>query len=363
MKDLNINIESKSIDYNIIFTENIVDKLKVKVKDYKALLITDRNVDELYTQNLFKLFKEENDKTFKYVLNPGEAAKNIENLRVIYELLLDNDFNRDDFIISIGGGVVGDIAGLASSTYKRGINFMQVPTTLLSQVDSSIGGKTAVNFREVKNVIGTFYNPKSVLINTDYLETLSKREYLNGFAELIKTSLIGSEDLFKILTEYNYSLRRRNKELLKKVIEKSILFKREVVKKDLYDQNKRKILNFGHTIGHIIEANNKLNYKHGEAVALGISFASLFSVYKNLLNRKEYDKIIEEIEKYNLPTKTDQDISFIEINSKIRQDKKISDNKINMVLLNGLFNPILKSVSLKELKEVWSDFIEKDSGN
>ena len=209
-------------------------------------------------------------------------------------------------------------------------------------------------------MIGTFYNPNLVLINTDYLDTLSKREFLNGFSETIKTAFIGEKDLYKLLTKSNYNLIRNDKKLLKKIIEKSILFKKEIVKEDLYDQNRRKILNFGHTIGHVLEINKNLNYKHGEAVALGMKFASLFSVYKNLLNRKEYDKIIKEIEKFELPTRIEKNISFQEIISVIKQDKKTTNENIKMVLLDGLFNPVVKNVELNELKEVWSDFIEKD---
>lgn len=361
MKKININIKPKPINYNIIFTDNILENLKPEINGHKICVITDQNVNELYAEDFIELLKSEQNTTYKFIRKPGEASKNLKNLKSIYKLLIEKDFHRDDYIISLGGGVIGDLAGLAASTFKRGINFIQIPTTILSQVDSSIGGKTAVNFGDIKNVIGSFYNPDLVLINTDYTDTLSKKEFLNGFSEVIKTAVIGDQNLYNILTESNYNMIRKDEELLKKIIEKSILFKKEVVKKDLYDQNQRKILNFGHTIGHVLEANKSLNYKHGEAVALGMKFASLFSVYNNLLNRNEYDKIIKKIKRYELPTRLNKNISFKEIISKLKQDKKITNNNINIVLLDGLFNPIIKSISIKEFKEVWSDFIEEGS--
>ncbi len=363
MKKINVKIKTKPINYDIIFTENNIKQLKPKIKDHKVCVITDQNVNELYAKEFYNLLETEQNTSYKFVTKPGETSKSLNTLESIYELLLENDFNRDDYIISLGGGVIGDLAGLAASTYKRGINLIQIPTTLLSQVDSSIGGKTAVNFKNIKNVIGSFYNPNMVLININYLDNLSKKEFLNGFSEIVKAAFIGEKDLFEFLTKTNFNLIRKDKELLKNIIEKAILFKKEVVKEDLHDQNQRKILNFGHTIGHALEANNRLNYKHGEAVALGMKFASLFSVYKNLLNRKEYDKIINVLRKYDLPTKIDKNVLFKEIIPAIKQDKKIINNNINVVLLKELFDPIVKEVSLKELKEGWSDFIEEGSSN
>jgi len=235
---------------------------------------------------------------------------------------LNNKFNRNDYIISFGGGVIVDIVRLAASTYKRGVNFIQIPTTLLALVDSSVGGKTAVNYMGDKNMIGTFYNPELVFINTNYLTTLTKREILNVFAEVIKTVLIGEDQIFNLIKDKSYEELKANNEMLDKIIKLSILFKRNIVKKDLYDNNIRKILNFGHTIGHVLEVNENMNYKHGEAVALGIKFASFFSVYKNLLNRKEYDKIINVIKRYELTYNLKTNIDFKEIINSLKQEKK-----------------------------------------
>jgi 3-dehydroquinate synthase len=363
MKKININIKTKPINYNIFFTEEILEQLNPKIKDHKVLVITDHNVNQLYTKEFFESLNSGQNTSYKFVVKPGEESKSLVKLADIFDLLLEKGFNRDDYIISLGGGVIGDLAGLAASTYKRGLNLIQIPTTLLSQFDSSIGGKTAVNFRAIKNVIGSFYNPQLVLINSNYLKTISKREFLNGFSEIIKTSFLGEKEIYQLISKNNYNLIRKDEKLLRKIIEKAILFKKDIVKEDLYDKSRRKILNFGHTIGHVLEVNQRLNYKHGEAVALGMKFASLFSVYKNLLNRREYDKIINEIDKYDLPTKIDKNILFTEINSVINQDKKTENNNIQMVLLDGLFNPLVKNVSLNELKVVWSDFIEEGSSN
>ena len=363
MKKIDINIKTKPINYNIFFTEEILEQLNPKINGHKVLVITDHNVNQLYTKEFVKSLNSDQNNLYKFVVKPGEKSKSLKKLEDIFDLLLDKGFNRDDYIISLGGGVIGDLAGLAASTFKRGLNLIQIPTTLLSQVDSSIGGKTAVNYKNIKNVIGTFYNPNLVLININYLDTLSKREFLNGFSEIIKTAFIGEKHLYQLLTKNSYNSIIKKRKLLEKIIEKAILFKKQVVKEDLYDQNQRKILNFGHTIGHVLESNNRLNYKHGEAVTLGMKYASLFSVYKNLLNRKECDKIIKKIDKFGLPTKINKNIPFKKIISVINQDKKSENNDIKMVLLDGLFNPIEKKVSLSELKVVWSDFIEEDSSD
>ena len=361
MSKIKIEINNEPIKYDVKLTDKISDKISY-VKDKKCLVITDNNLNDLYKNEINKICKNFKE-SYTLILRPGENSKNIKSLENIYNKLLNNYFNRDDYIISFGGGVIGDITGLAAATYKRGIKFIQIPTTLLAMVDSSAGGKTAVNYKGYKNMIGTFYNPELVLISTNYLSTLTKREFLNGFAEVIKTAIIGEDKILNLIKAKGYEEIKTNKEILDKIIKLSILFKSDIVKEDLNDNNIRKILNFGHTIGHVLEVNKNMNYKHGEAVALGIKFASFFSVYKNLLNRKEYDKIINVIKRYELPYQLKNDVKFKEIINALKQDKKITNDKITFILLNGLFNPVIKEIELSELQKVWELFINENSSD
>jgi len=366
MKDIKIEIIQKLIKYNIVFTEDIVNNINNVIGNKKALIITDNNVNRLYGEEILKKLNSNiriNNNVYKLYFDSGEATKSLKSLEKIYSFLIDNNFNRDDYIIALGGGVIGDLSGLAASTYKRGMKLIQVPTTLLSQVDSSIGGKTAINLKGVKNIIGSFYNPELVLINNKFLNSLTEREFLNGLAEVIKTAIIGDEELFNLLNNNNLEQIRNNNKLLENIIYKSLLYKKDIVQKDFYDKSIRRVLNFGHTIGHVFEAHKDLDYKHGEAVSLGIKFASLFSVYKNLLSDREYDKIIEVIDSFGLPTVIDKDFKFKDIIKLLLQDKKIVDNKINIVLLDRLFKPRIVEVTKKEFKTVWEWFNENNSSH
>ncbi|MDZ7672705.1 MAG: 3-dehydroquinate synthase [Halanaerobiales bacterium] len=363
MRDMKIEIDQKKIQYKIIFTKNIIQEIKSFIDINKAIIITDSNVNDLYGNDIYDKLISKYNNIYKLTFPAGESSKSIENLEEIYSFLLNKNFNRDDYIIALGGGVIGDLSGLAASTYKRGINLIQIPTTLLSQVDSSIGGKTAVNFESIKNIIGSFYNPGLVLINTNFLDTLTDREFLNGLAEVIKTSIIGDQKLFNLLKNNNLDQIKNNNELLENIIYKSILYKKDIVQKDFYDKSIRRVLNFGHTVGHVFEAHKDLDYKHGEAVCLGIKFASLFSAYKNLLTDREYDKIIKVIDSFGLPVVLEKHIDFEEIMSSLLHDKKVSEDKLNMVLLDGLFNPKVTEVTKDEIKTVWEWFNEKNSSD
>lgn len=356
MKKINIILGKKTTQYQVIFTDQIIKEVINRLNNKKVLLLTDQNVYILYGEKLIKNLKEKDVNVFKYVIKPGEKSKSLRHLERGYNKLLENKFNRFDYIIALGGGVVGDLSGLLASTYKRGIKLIQIPTTLLAQVDSSVGGKTAVNYHNIKNLIGTFYNPELVLINVKYLNTLSKREFLNGLTEVIKTAIIGDKVLLNKLSQSNYRDYKENYKLLSDTIMSCIKFKIEVVKNDMADRGIRRILNFGHTIGHILEQENNLSFKHGEAVALGIKFASLFSVHKNLLNTKQYDKIINILNSYQLPTKLNQSLDFAILYNNLINDKKNIDKDINMILLKGLFNPIVFNIDKNEFKKVWEDF-------
>lgn len=290
----------------------------------KIVLVTDENIYRLYE----KSFRGYEDRLI--VIRSGEENKNIISLQYIYERLIELNVTRDMTIVSIGGGVVGDISGFASGTFKRGIDYIQIPTTLLSQVDSSVGGKTGIDFLGFKNIIGCFNFPKSSLIDPNFLGTLSKRDILCGYGEILKYGLIDDYDFFEYSILNREKIFSLDKDVILTVVGKSVESKEKIVEIDNLDKGIRRNLNFGHTIGHGIESYYKYEkYSHGEGVIIGMIIEAYISfkrgniggdyyrdIYDNLINLVAY----EEISDINLL------LSFI------RADKKNEDGKINMVL-------------------------------
>ena len=248
----------------------------------------------------------------------------------------------------MGGGILGDYSAFAASIIKRGINFINIPTTLLAQVDSSIGGKTGVNTSQGKNLIGSFYQPKLVLSDIETLKSLPQRELICGYAEILKHSLILKNNFFKWLKINSGSLlKNRNLNLLKTAVIESCKIKLHFVNKDVFEKNIRMILNFGHTFAHAIELQNKYSKKinHGEAVILGIKTAAKFSLLNNILNIKEFNLIENHLTKLNLPRKINKLFSIKDLNkilSFMKKDKKNNTNKINLVLLRKIGAPVYK---------------------
>jgi 3-dehydroquinate synthase len=252
---------------------------------------------------------------------------------------LEKGFTRTDCVAAVGGGVVGDLAGFAAAPFMRGIDFYNVPTTLLSQVDSSVGGKTAIDFKGYKNIVGAFWPPKRVLIDPDTLKTLPKRQLSNGLAEAIKMSLTSSAELFEIFETNN------PEELLDTIIERSLLIKKQVVEEDEKESGLRKILNFGHTVAHAIETENEMqNYYHGECVAMGMLYMCAPSVRERLL---------PVLEKLSLPTLTDFDTEALL--RAIRHDKKMAGDSITVVWVPSVGSYELKKMTLAELENVISE--------
>lgn len=311
--------------YDIIIERDVLkDAAKYLELDRKCIIITDDNIPKTYINTIKSQIKE----AYVYTILHGEASKNIDNLEKILAYMLDNNFTRTDCVIALGGGVVGDLSGLVASLYMRGIDFYNIPTTLLSQVDSSIGGKTAIDFMNVKNVVGTFYQPKCVLIDPNTLKTLDKRQFSAGLVEAIKMAACFDEDLFSFIEESNDI----NKDI-DEIIYKSLLIKKNVVEKDEKESNIRKSLNFGHTIGHAIEAKFAGKYLHGECVGMGMLYFSSEDVKS---------RIKSLLEKYNLPTKVE--IQADELINYIKHDKKASSNMITIIYVD-------KIGTYKEIKE------------
>lgn len=328
---MNLTVKTSMGDYKIIIERGSINALSEYCNtDKKALIVTDSGVPFEYAQIVSKQFKNNIVK----VIPQGEKSKSFESYRELLEILNENAFTRADCIVAVGGGVVGDLSGFTAATYMRGIDFYNIPTTLLSQVDSSIGGKTAIDFGGFKNTVGAFYQPKAVIIDSDVLKTLSERQFNNGLAESIKMAATRDKDLFELIENNNA------KEIIDEVIVRSLKIKKAVVEEDEKELGLRKVLNFGHTAGHAIETAAGLSdYLHGECVAIGMLPFSSASVR---------ERLIKALTKYNLPVKFD--FSTDEILSALRHDKKAKSDGVNVVFVNEIGTFDFKFLKFNDLE-------------
>lgn len=323
--------------YPIFIDAEPIESLCEKVFDYtsanKVLVIISEKVEKLYANKLnFK-------NSIKFVLKDGENQKNFKNYIKILNFALKNKLERKDAIVAIGGGVVGDLAGFVASTYLRGIDFIQIPTTLLACVDSSVGGKVAINTDFGKNMVGAFYQPKAVFCNLNFLETLDERQFKTGLAEVVKYAFI--EKSCKTDVEYNFfdflknnvdAVNSREKNILTEIIEISLKLKASVVMQDEKEQGLRRILNFGHTYAHAIEKiTNYKRFTHGEAVAIGMVFAINLAFKKELINENFKNEALELISEYKIIKKLPK-FNQEKIIQLMQSDKKVENNKINFIL-------------------------------
>ena len=366
MKKTKLIVRTKSKNYSIIIgsnilkdTSNILKSNNVSFK--KCLIIADKNIPK---KNLLTLKKKISCKTkIIHLFNSSEKNKNQQSVNVILNKLFKNNFNRDDCIISLGGGITGDVTGYAASIYKRGLKFINIPSTLLAQVDSSIGGKTGINNSYGKNLVGAFYQPDLVISDIKLLKSLPKREIICGYGEIIKHALISSKKKFNFLNKNKLKIINLQSPYIEKSIFDSCKIKRKIVQLDEKEKNIRKVLNLGHTFAHSYEAtlkySNKLN--HGEAVILGINSAVKFSFQNKLLNKKIHNQILSHINYLKLPNNLNKYFKKKNINSIIKfmkLDKKNNTNNINLILLKNIGNPItnlnfttnkIKNFLIKEL--------------
>ena len=345
---MKLKVKTNKNNYSIIIGKNLCSKiykiiLNERMYSQKFLLVYDSKVPAQMIKSIISRFNKDKIEKKKIVFN--EKSKNLKTVSSIVKILEKNNFSRNDSLISVGGGICGDVCGFASSIFKRGLNFINVPTTLLSQVDSAIGGKTGINSLSGKNMIGSFYQPSLVISDIDFLKSLPKREMICGYAEILKHSLIKDKIFFKFLKKNFIKILSHNHKFLEKTIYKSCLIKKEIVEKDEKEKNIRKVLNLGHTFAHAYEAtigyNKGLN--HGEAVLLGIMSAVEFSRKKNILKKNDFEQIAEHLRKLNYDNLNKyfklKDISKIIFYMK--QDKKNKDDKINLVLLKRIGKPVL----------------------
>ncbi len=356
-----LNYKDSNKDYSILIGNNIYSILSSKIKGLcprtrKIALIFDKGLPYSYKSKIIKNLK--NFDVYVYNFNANEKTKSMKSVILFLEKLLYKNFNRSDLIIGIGGGITLDFSGFVASIFKRGINFISMPTTLLSQVDAAVGGKTGVNSKFGKNLIGSFFQPKLVISDTSFLKSLKKKEMICGYAEILKHAVIKDRIFFnwlKLNTKHIFS--HHSKKLIY-AIKKSCNIKLHFVNKDVNEKNIRMILNFGHTFAHAIEIKNNYSKSttHGEAVLSGMILATKLSVIKKVCNQKTLNELIEIYKNNNLTYlikkyRTAKDIK--KLIPYLKNDKKNDDEKINFILLNKIgktTQPNKHKISVKELK-------------
>ena len=333
----------KEIDdsYNISIGKNLFSQILSFLKERKEIgkiaIITDDNVKKLHGIQLKENLEKEGILCYLISFNHGEKNKNRKTKQKLEDSLLDLGFGRDSLLISLGGGVVGDMTGFVASTLNRGIPYIQIPTTLLSMIDSSVGGKTGVDTKQGKNLIGTFHQPEAVFIDINYLNTLPQKEFINGMAEQIKHSIISDLDLFSFIEQNLDSILKKEEKTLLKCITKSCKIKSKIVNLDEKESDGiRQILNFGHTIGHVIEKESKFKTPHGFAISIGMSVEAKIANELGLIDKLSIEKIDSLLKRTRLFIKVPKEISTNNIMKSLSLDKKSKKGIPKFILISGI---------------------------
>lgn len=305
------------------------------VQGRKLAVITDSNVGPLYADAVCKALEETGNAVFVYTFPAGEEHKNLDTVQDVYEFLIRNKFDRKDMLVALGGGVVGDLTGFTAASYLRGVRFIQIPTSLLAQVDSSIGGKTGVDFRAYKNMVGAFHQPKLVYMNISTLGSLSKRLFNSGFGEIIKHGLIKDVQYYKWLQENRTRIESFDADALEEMVAGSCNIKRHVVELDPTEQGDRALLNFGHTLGHAIEKLKNFSLYHGECVVLGMIAALAVCRERRQITEEAYQEALSTFQAYDFPL-TVSGLEIDEIIAVSKSDKKMDAGKIKFILLDEI---------------------------
>lgn len=326
---LNVNLKDKS--YEVIVERGIIKNITPYVDiEKKFLIVSDDRIPNVYINTIKKQLK----KVDVFIFPHGENNKSLKNYQLVIDKLIQGDYSRKDYIIALGGGVVTDLVGFVASTYKRGMNLINIPTTTLAMVDASVGGKVALNFDKLKNVIGSFYHPNCILIDIDTLETLPKRHYINGVIEALKTGMIGDKELYNIFFNGDY------RDHIEEIIYRSLQYKIKIVEQDEKEENIRKVLNFGHTFGHAYETYFLMkNYLHGEAVALGI-----VTISKDKPYLEDIKKLFTKWGiKLNINVEKDKIINII------RNDKKCDDDIVDLIIVDEIGKSKIVPTKIEDL--------------
>lgn len=351
---ITINYEKKPC-YDIVFTDSfnlLADELQAfAIENRRVAVIADSNTEKLFGNAVCEQLEGHCRKVILHSFPAGEANKTLDTVKDIYKKLIEEKFDRKDLLIALGGGVVGDVTGYTAATYLRGVDFVQIPTTLIAQSDSSIGGKTGVDFDGYKNMVGAFYMPKLVYMNVSVLKELDDRQFYAGFAEVMKHGLIKDAMFYEWLLDNMYEIHDREKAVLEEMVMRSCTVKKLVVEKDPKEQGDRALLNFGHTIGHAIEKAMHFELLHGECISLGMVAAAYISWKHNWLSMEEYYEVRDMFVPFNLPISIDS-INPEEILKLTKSDKKMESGQIKFVLLKKVGKAVIdRTVTDEEILE------------
>lgn len=329
---LYVNLENHN--YNVIIKNKLIDNIDDYIKlNSKIIIMYDENIPNHFLNIILSKY----NNIYTYEVKSGEKSKSFVVYNNILKTLIDLNFSRNDYIIAFGGGVVGDLSGFVAATFKRGCHFINIPTTTISMIDSSIGGKVAINFENIKNVVGTFYQPEQVLIDPLLLESLDKRHFYSGLVEALKAGIIGDKKLYQLFKDNIFV------ENIEEVIYRSLVVKKKFVEIDQFDHGIRKMLNFGHTIGHAIESYYHLGeVYHGEAVAIGMVY-----MIDNINLKADVKNILK-----NMNINLNLDINIDKLYEFIKNDKKANSNMISLIKVKDIEEVEIIDVEIKELKTI-----------
>lgn len=349
-----INVELGDRSYPIIVGRNLLDELGPRlatlVSGHQTAVVTNPTVGKLYLDRVRRSLEDSGFSTTTVEIPDGEEYKNLGSLSSIYDRLLAQHIERSTPILALGGGVIGDLAGFAAATLLRGLPLIQIPTTLLAQVDSSVGGKTGINHATGKNLIGAFYQPRMVVADVDTLATLPDKEFVAGLAEVIKYGAIMDSDLFALLENEVDRILARDSGLLQSVVRRCCALKAMVVQRDERESDYRSILNFGHTVAHAVEsATDYRGYLHGEAVAMGMAFAARLSHSRGYCKRETMQRVVALLERSGLPTDVPPDLRGARLLHGIASDKKLSGGKVKFICLEDIGRARFESMTGHEI--------------
>lgn len=339
-KNLNVKYEGKPC-YNI-HVESSFSSLEKSLREdldnlqRKVCIVTDSHVAALYLDEIASICGDLFSKVISFVFPAGEASKNMDTVQKLYLSLIENHFDRGDLLIALGGGVVGDLTGFVAATYLRGIDFLQIPTTLLAQVDSSIGGKTGVDFQQYKNMVGAFHMPRMVYMNTATLNTLPAEQFSSGMAEIIKHGLIRDEAYYRWISDHREGICGLDPELLEEMIYRSCQIKGSVVEEDPKEKGVRAHLNFGHTVGHAVEKLSDFQLSHGYSVALGMKAAAYLSKKLGYLSGEDISEMLSVFASFGLPVSLPLEEDSREILQATKSDKKMAGKQIKFIILTAV---------------------------
>ena len=325
--------------YPICFEENFSNLAQAMraegLVDRKICIVTDSNVGPLYESAVEEVLRKVSSDISVFTFEAGEKNKNLDTVSSLYQTLIQNGLDRKSLLVALGGGVVGDLTGFGAATYLRGIDFIQIPTTLLAQVDSSVGGKTGVDYQQYKNMVGAFHQPKLVYMNLSTLTTLPAEQFACGMGEILKTGLICDGEFFRFVCREQESIKALDMKLIAAMVRRCCEIKAVVVERDPKEQGERALLNLGHTVGHAVEKLKNFTLLHGQCVGAGLVAAAYLSMKRGLLNEQEYQEICRGCADYDLPIHVDGLIPQ-DVLAATKKDKKMEQGHIKFILMDGI---------------------------